>query len=89
VRRDLGIDLGDGRSRRNIVTAGADLNNRRGQKFRIGTVLFRADIACQPCAYLERKTEAGALAALKGRGGLRAEVLEEGVIRRGDAIEFL
>ena len=37
----------------------------------------------------QRKTQAGAFAALKGRGGLRAEVLEGGLIRVGDAVEFL
>src|SRR5437588_105759 len=40
VRRELGIDLGGGLSRRNIVTAGVNLGSRRGQKFRMGTALF-------------------------------------------------
>jgi MOSC domain-containing protein YiiM len=89
VRREHGIDLASGQSRRNIVTAGVSLADRRGQRFRIGTALFRADIACQPCGYLEGKTQAGVLVALRGRGGLRAEVLEEGIIRVGDALQFL
>jgi MOSC domain-containing protein YiiM len=57
--------------------------------FRVGTALFKAGIPCAPCGYLERKTQAGVMAALKGRGGLRAEVLQEGVIRVGDLVEFL
>jgi MOSC domain-containing protein YiiM len=77
------------RARRNIVTAGVLLVDRQGQQFRIGTALFRAVIPCQPCAYLERKTQAGAFAALKGRGGLRAEALEGGIICSGDDVEFL
>jgi MOSC domain-containing protein YiiM len=89
VRREHGIDLGGGLARRNIVTVGVALADLNGRKFRIGTTLFRAVIPCQPCAYLERKTQAGVFAALKGRGGLRAEVLEAGIIRVGDAIEFL
>ena len=89
VRREHGIDLGDGLARRNLVTQGVDLRDRNGQKFRIGAALFRAVQPCQPCAYLERKTRASAFAALKGRGGLRAEVLEGGLIRVGDAVEFL
>jgi MOSC domain-containing protein YiiM len=89
VRREHGLDLGGGLSRRNIVTVGVALGDRQGQRFRIGTALFRAVLACQPCGYLERKTQAGVLAALKGRGGLRAEVLQDGVIRVGDVIEFL
>jgi MOSC domain-containing protein YiiM len=89
VRRECGIDLGGGLSRRNIVTAGVDLSNRRGQRFRVGTALFRAGIPCAPCGYLERKTQLGAMEALNGRGGLRAEVLQDGVIRMGDLVEFL
>jgi MOSC domain-containing protein YiiM len=89
VRLEHGIDLGGGLARRNIVTEGVSLLDRRGQKFRVGTAVFRAVMPCLPCAYLERKTWAGAFAALKGRGGLRAEVLEGDIIRVGDAIEFL
>ena len=48
--------------------------------FRIGSALFHGIGACQPCGYLERLTVTGACAALKGRGGLRAEVLEAGVL---------
>ncbi|HEX5269831.1 MAG TPA: MOSC domain-containing protein [Gemmataceae bacterium] len=89
VRDEHGLDLGGGLARRNIVTRGVELGDRKGQRFRIGTALFRAVQPCQPCGYLERKTQAGAFAALKGRGGLRAEVPEGGVIRVGEAVEFL
>jgi MOSC domain-containing protein YiiM len=89
VRREHGIDLGGGRSRRNIVTVGVNLRDRRGQNLRIGTAVFKAGIPCSPCGYLERKTQPGVMVALKGRGGLRAEVVEGGSIRVGDVIEFL
>jgi MOSC domain-containing protein YiiM len=89
VREEYEIDLGGGLARRNIVTAGVALAGQQGQKFRIGSALFHAVVPCRPCAYLERKTQVGAFAALKGRGGLRAEVLEGGIIRVGDAVEFL
>jgi MOSC domain-containing protein YiiM len=65
------------------------LVDRKGKKFGIRTAAFRAELPCQPCAYLERKTQVGAFAALKGRGGLRAEVFEGGTIRVGDAVEYL
>jgi MOSC domain-containing protein YiiM len=89
IQHELGIDLGDGRSRRNIVTAGLSLSTLQGHKFRIGTAVFRGVLLCQPCAYLERKTHAGVFDALKGRGGLRAEVLETGFIRVGDTVTVL
>jgi MOSC domain-containing protein YiiM len=42
---------------------------------------------CAPCKYLVRVTgQEEIFDALVGRGGLRAEVLTEGVIRLGDAV---
>lgn len=86
VLSQTGIDLHEGRSRRNIVTERMTLAELKGQTFRIGTAILRGVGLCQPCGYLERLTAAGTFAALKGRGGLRAEVLSEGVIGVGDAI---
>jgi MOSC domain-containing protein YiiM len=86
VLRETGIDLSAGRSRRNLVTRGVRLPDLNGRRFRIGQALFRGTRECAPCAFLERLTEPGVFAALKGRGGLRAEILEGGVIRAGDAL---
>jgi MOSC domain-containing protein YiiM len=84
----LGLDLRDGRSRRNIVTAGLRLNELVGRRFRIGTALFRGERLAEPCGYLERRIGAK-LEVLRGRCGLRADVLEEGVLRVGDTLEVL
>lgn len=89
VRTERGIDLREGRSRRNLVTTGIDVADLQERAFRIGTALFRGVRPCAPCAYLERITEAGVFEALKGRGGLRADVIEEGILHVGDAIEVL
>jgi MOSC domain-containing protein YiiM len=89
VHAERGIDLRECRSRRNLVTAGIDLEELQGRTFRIGTAVFRGVRPCAPCQYLERITEAGVFAALKGRGGLRADVIEEGTLHVGDAIEML
>lgn len=86
VLRETGIDLGEGRSRRNLVTRGADLGALVGRTFRVGGVVLRGNRPCQPCAYLERLVGPGTFAALKGRGGLRADVVEGGVIQVGDAL---
>jgi MOSC domain-containing protein YiiM len=86
VLDETGLDLGTGRSRRNIVTEGVRLNDLVGKTFRIGTVLFRGERLAEPCAYLQRRIGEGLVEALKGRGGLRADVLEEGVLRAGDVI---
>jgi MOSC domain-containing protein YiiM len=86
VVRDWDIDLSGGRSRRNLVTRGVRLADLLGRKFRIGGALFRGTRLAEPCAHLERLTEPRVFDALKGRGGLRADVLEGGVVRAGDVI---
>jgi MOSC domain-containing protein YiiM len=86
ILRDWDLDLSGGRSRRNLVTRGVRLADLLGRRFRIGKALFRGTRLAAPCAHLERLTEPGVFEALKGRGGLRADVLESGVIRAGDAV---
>jgi MOSC domain-containing protein YiiM len=87
VRRECGLDLGDGRHRRNLVTRDVPLAGLQGRTFRIGKALFRGDGPCAPCRYLERLVGPGLFGALKGRGGLRAAVVEEGVVCVGDTVE--
>lgn len=84
---ETGLDLSGGRSRRNVVTRGVALEELNGRKFRIGGALLRGVRLCAPCAYLEKVTEPGVFEALKGRGGLRADILESGTIRVGDTVE--
>lgn len=89
IHTEHGIDLQEGRSRRNLVTSGIDLADLQGRRFRIGTAVFRGVRPCAPCQYLERITVAGVFAALKDRGGFRADVIAEGILHVGDAIELL
>jgi MOSC domain-containing protein YiiM len=89
LRQEFALDLGEGRSRRNVVTEGIRLDELKGRTFRIGTALFKGVQACQPCRYLERLTQPGIFDALKGRGGLRAEVVEGGAFAPGDVIEIV
>ncbi len=88
VNAQFGIDLTGGRTRRNIVTDQVDLPLLNGRKFRIGGALFRGSRVAAPCKYLERLTEPRVFEALKGRGGLRADILESGEIQVGDSIEL-
>jgi MOSC domain-containing protein YiiM len=89
VRVEHGIDLSEGRSRRNLVTSGITLTDLQDRTFRIGTAVFRGVRTCPPCGHLEHLTGAGVLDALKDRGGFRADVIEEGVLHLGDVIELL
>jgi len=89
VLREHGIDLGDGRSRRNVVTRGVVLADLVGKRFRIGGSLLRGARPAAPCRYLERRVGPGTYDAMSGRGGLRADALEGGVVRVGDLIEVV
>ena len=89
ILAETGLDLSNGRSRRNIVSRGVDLAALNGRKFRIGEAVFRGTRLCTPCKYLERLIGPGTFEALKGRGGLRADILETGMIRAGDEVVIL
>jgi MOSC domain-containing protein YiiM len=84
-----GQRLGYAEARRNIVTRGLDLNALVGQRFRVGDVECVGRRLCEPCAHLERLTHKGVLRKLIHRGGLRADILTEGSISVGAAIECL
>jgi MOSC domain-containing protein YiiM len=86
VARETGLDLDAGRSRRNIVTTGVRLGELVGKTFRIGTAVFRGERLAEPCGLLEQRIGPGLIEALRGRGGLRADVIQEGALRVGDAI---
>ena len=70
-------------ARRNIVTRGIDLDSLIGRRFTVGDVECLGQRPCEPCAHLERLTAPGALRALVHRGGLRADVLTDGVVETG------
>ena len=76
-------------ARRNVVTRGIDLDALIGRRFRVGEVECFGQRRCEPCAHLERLTEPGVLRALVHRGGLRADVLTDGVVRVGDPVAAL
>ena len=80
------IGLSAAEARRNIVTEGLLLNDLVGKRFRIGTVLIEGIRLCPPCTHLDKVTGKALLKPLADRGGLRADILSDGVIRVGDGI---
>ena len=62
------------------------LNHLVGLEFRVGQVTLRGVRLCEPCQYLANMTDARLLPALVHRGGLRAEIINEGDIQVGDPI---
>jgi MOSC domain-containing protein YiiM len=67
--------------RRNVFTREVDLNNWIGHDFEIQGIQFRGTEQCAPCFWLNGAVGAGAEALLKGRGGLRARILNDGILR--------
>lgn len=86
IEREADISLAPGEHRRNIETRDVALNHLVGNQFRIGEVLCRGNRLCEPCNHLQRVTQNGVLSALTHRGGLRADILEDGTINTGDEI---
>lgn len=88
IERELGISVGNGEHRRNIVTSGVSLKDLRGKRFRIGEAVLEYDRPRPPCRHVQDLTEPGMTRALKGRGGICARVVQAGRIRARDAIEI-
>ena len=86
LARDYGLSLEPGDVRRNIVTRGVALNHFVDRQFTVGEVALRGLRLCEPCAHLAGLTHENVLRGLVHRGGLRAQILTEGVIRVGDEI---
>jgi len=80
-------DKGPGVLRRNIITRGIDLNALVGHDFTVGAVRCRGRRLCEPCMVLQRYASRPLLRPLVHRAGLRADILEDGLIRIGDPVE--
>lgn len=88
VEAEHGIRLSAAQARRNLVTEGIRLNDLVGVKFRIGGVLMEGIRFCDPCAHLNEVTGMPLLKPLANRGGLRAAILNDGLLRVGDEIHL-
>jgi MOSC domain-containing protein YiiM len=89
IQNELGISIKNGEHRRNIITSGIRLGDLRRKRFRIGDAVLEYDRSRPPCKHVQDLSEEGMTRALKGRGGICARVVEEGVIRALDAIAVL
>jgi MOSC domain-containing protein YiiM len=83
LARECEITLPPAQTRRNLLTRGVPLNHLVGQEFGIGQVILRGIRLCEPCGHLEKLTKVGVKAGLIHRGGLRAQIVADGVLRVG------
>lgn len=86
MKRELDVDYGISDSRRNVVTRGVPLNHLVGREFWIGDVKARGLKLCEPCGHLAKLSHEKVLPGLVHRGGLRAQILSEGMIRVGELV---
>jgi MOSC domain-containing protein YiiM len=89
LRREHGLELEQGESRRNLVTRGVALNDLVGRRFRVGDVECLGRRLCDPCSHLQKLTKPGVLKGLANRGGLRADIVAGGEIAVGVAVQEL
>jgi len=82
--RDAALDFVS--TRRNVLTRGIDVNALVGRDFTIGDVHCRGLRLAEPCAHLERLHGPGLLRPLIHRGGLRVDILDDGLITPGSRI---
>jgi MOSC domain-containing protein YiiM len=80
--RELGIfDRPPSVLRRNIFVRDADLLSLVGCEFVLQGVAFAGSEECRPCYWMDGAFGPGAEAFLKGRGGLRARIVGDGILR--------
>ena len=75
--------------RRNLVIKGINLLALKSRKFRIGEAVFQTTGFCHPCSRMEKILGAGGYNAMRGHGGLTAQVLKGGLIHVGDNLTVL
>lgn len=82
VCQQLGVgEKSPGVTRRNVITQGVDLNALVGRRFAIQGIEFEGVSECSPCHWMNEAIAPGAEMALHGRGGLRARILTDGLLR--------
>ncbi|MEM9139946.1 MAG: MOSC domain-containing protein [Pseudomonadota bacterium] len=72
--------------RRNVAIAGANLLGLRKTRFRLGEAVLQGTGLCAPCSRMEDALGSGGYTAVRGHGGITAEVLEPGRISEGDLL---
>lgn len=77
-------------TRRNVVLRGAQLTPLLGHDFALESggdlVRLKAGRPAHPCVWMDQMLAPGVHKAMRGRGGVRCQVLSGGVLHRGPAV---
>ena len=72
--------------RRNLVIGGINLLALKNERFSIGEVVFEGTGICAPCSRMEKILGSGGYNAMRGHGGITANVVTPGTVRLGDKL---
>jgi MOSC domain-containing protein YiiM len=73
--------------RRNLLVSGINLIALSKLEFRIGErVVLRGTGPCAPCSKMDETLGEGGFQAIRGHGGITAQVIRGGLIRVGDRV---
>lgn len=75
--------------RRNIAVSGLNLLALRKVRFRVGKAVLQGTGPCAPCSRMHDALGPGGYNAMRGHGGITAEVIEPGSLALGDALSPL
>ncbi|MFF1831822.1 MOSC domain-containing protein [Paenarthrobacter sp. NPDC058040] len=77
-------------TRRNVVIRGVELAPLLGHEFSLesggDSVVLKAGRPAHPCAWMDQMLAPGAHKAMRGRGGVRCQVVSGGLLHRGPAV---
>jgi MOSC domain-containing protein YiiM len=85
--QETGLPLPPDAPRRNLVTAGINLNQLCGKIFRVGEVVMEGLELCEPCSNFAKNTYPETLRFFVHRGGLNARIIRGGLLSIGAKIE--
>ena len=86
VRKEFLLpDLCPSSFRRNALIAGVDLNSLIGKTFSINGVTYSGSEEAAPCYWMNEACADGVHEFLKGKGGLRCRILNDGILPLGNS----
>ena len=86
---DLGRPIAPGLTRRNLTIDHGEVPREPGGLIRLGPVLLEVVRVAAPCRLLDDYLGAGAVDALRRRGGSICRVLEGGTVLLGQAVDLV